>query len=210
MHFPAKFTARSGAKFSTLLLLALSVAMSGCASQPTVKQWMDPVSSVTITAQTEPLVLVRASPAPTANERDYAQLAAIEVNRMGDRKLYLVAILWTTAELSINQQSGFESSFSQIDVQLPDRTVALTRHEGDISELGIGEPALPLPIPGSRHIYFPAERHDLRAISQSNRVQLTARGVPNAPRRYEEFADGRQSLSDFLGQLPPQPAGSLQ
>lgn len=200
-------------KYSALLLLLAQVpllAVTGCAAQPTVKQWLDPVSSVTITAQTEPLVLIRAAPVPTANERDYAQLAAIEVNRMGDRRLYLVAILWTTADLSSNQQSSFEESFSQIEVQLPDRTVALTRHHGEISELGIGEPALPLPIPGSRHIYFPVERNDLRAISQSNSVQLTTRGVPDAPRRYEEFADGRQSLSDFLSQLPPQAASSLQ
>lgn len=190
-------------KYSALFLLsALMLVLAGCASQPTVKQWLDPVSSVTITAQTEPLVLVRASPAPNANERDYAQLAAIEVNRMGERKLYLVAILWTTDDLSSDQRTGADDSFAQIDVKLSDRTVALKRHEGEISELGIGEPALPLPIPGSRHIYFPVERNDLRAISQSSNVQLTARGVPDAPRRYEEFADGRQSLSDFLSQLP--------
>ena len=190
-------------KYSALFLLsAQMLVLAGCASQPTVKQWLDPVSSVTITAQTEPLVLVRASPAPNANERDYAQLAAIEVNRMGERKLYLVAILWTTDDLSSDQRTGADDSFAQIDVKLSDRTVALKRHEGEISELGIGEPALPLPIPGSRHIYFPVERNDLRAISQSSNVQLTARGVPDAPRRYEEFADGRQSLSDFLSQLP--------
>lgn len=194
-------------KYSALFLL---LALAGCASQPSVKQWLDPVSSVTITAQTEPLVLVRASPVPTANERDYAQLAAIEVNRMGDRRLYLVAILWTTADLSSDQQSRLEDFFAQIEIQAADRTVALTRHTGALSELGIGEPTLPLPIPGSRHIYFPVERNELRAISQSNRVLLTARGVPDAPRRYEEFADGRRSLSDFLGRLPAQAASSAQ
>ncbi|MDY6948572.1 MAG: hypothetical protein SXG53_22955 [Pseudomonadota bacterium] len=197
-------------KYSNYSALFVLLALAGCASQPTVKQWLDPVSSVTITAQTEPLVLIRAAPAPTANERDYAQLAAIEVNRQGERKLYLVAILWTTADLASNRQSGFEDSFSKIEVQLPDRTVALNRHPGQISELGIGEPALPLPIPGSTHVYFPVERNDLRAISQSRSVQLTTLGVPDAPRRYEEFADGRQSLSDFLSQLPPQAASSVQ
>lgn len=186
-------------KYSALFLL---LALTGCASQPTVKSWLDPVSSVTITAQTEPLVLARAAPAPTANERDYAQLAAIEVNRMGDRRLYLVAILWTTGDLSSDQRASFEDSFAQVEVQLGDRTVALTRHPGEIAELGIGQPALPLPIPGSRYMYFPVERADLRAISQSNSVQLITRGVPDAPRRYEEFTDGRQSLSDFLSQLP--------
>lgn len=202
-------------KYSTslllpVLLMSLAAALTGCASQPTVKQWLDPVSSVTITAQTEPLVLARASPPPAANERDYAQLAAIEVNRMGDRKLYLVAILWTTADLSSHRQTGLDDSFSRIEVDVDDRIVALTRYAGEMSELGIGETALPLPIPASRYIYFPVERNDLRAISQSNRVQLRAIGVPDAPRRYEEFADGRRSLSDFLGQLPPQASTSLQ
>jgi hypothetical protein len=174
----------------------------GCSTQPTVKSWLDPVSAVTITAQTEPMVLVRAAPAPVANERDFAQLAAIEVNRMGERRLYLVAVLWSTADLSVSQPGSVDSSFAQVDVQVGERTLALTRHAGEISELGIGQPALPLPIPGSRHMYFPIERDDLRAISRSNRIQLTARGLPDAPRRYEEFSDGRQSLSDFLSQLP--------
>lgn len=183
-------------------LLALISIMAGCVAQPTVKSWLDPVSSVTITAQTEPLVLVRASPAPAESERDYAQLAAIEVNRMGDRKLFLVAILWTTGNLSPEQQSAFDNSFAKVDVDVGDRTVSLTRHPGEPADLGISQPQLPLSIPGSRHIYFPVQRSDLRAISQSTRVQLVARGLPDEPRRYEEFEDGRQSLSDFLSQLP--------
>ncbi|WP_116811602.1 hypothetical protein [Steroidobacter cummioxidans] len=185
-------------KYSALLL---SLLLAGCATQPTVKSWMDPKSSVTITAQTEPLVLVRAAPAPSMNERDYAQLTAIEVNRMGERKLYLVAILWNSGDLWSDKSGSSQSAFDQIDVNVGERTVALTPHTGEVSELGINQ-ALPLPIPGSKHIYFPISRDDLRAISRSNRIELTARGVPEAPRRYEEWQDGRRSLNDFLGQLP--------
>lgn len=186
-------------KYSALLLSLMILA--GCAAQPTVKSWIDPKSSVTITAQTEPLVLIRAEPAPSMNERDYAQLTAIEVNRMGERKLYLVAILWSSGELWSDRQGTFQSAFQQIEVNLGDRTVALTPHTGDVSELGISQ-ALPLPIPGSSPIYFPISRDDLRAISRSGKIQLTARGKPDAPRRYEEWQDGRHSLNDFLGQLP--------
>lgn len=185
-------------RYSALLLTLMLV---GCAAQPTVKSWIDPKSSVTITAQTEPLVLIRATPAPSLNERDYAQLTAIEVNRMGDRKLYLVAILWSSAELWSDQAGNFQNVFKQIEVNLGDRTVALTPHAGEVTELGISE-ALPLHIPGSSQIYFPISRDDLRAISRSTRIELTASGVPEAPRRYEEWQDGRRSLNDFLGQLP--------
>jgi hypothetical protein len=186
-------------KYSALLLTLMLV--TGCATQPTVKSWIDPKSSVTITAQTEPLVLIRATPVPSMNERDYAQLTAIEVNRMGERKLFLVAILWSSAELWSDQSGNFQNAFKQIEVNLGDRTVALTPHTGDVSELGISE-ALPLPIPGSSQIYFPISRDDLRAISRSTRIELSATGVPDEPRRYEEWQDGRRSLNDFLGQLP--------
>lgn len=185
-------------KYSALLLSLM--ILTGCAAQPTVKSWIDPKSSVTVTAQTEPLVLIRSEPAPSLNERDYAQLTAIEVNRMGDRKLYLVAILWTSTELW-DQQGKFEGAFKQIEVNLGDRTVALTPHTGNAAELGISE-ALPLPIPGSTQVYFPISKEDLRAISRSSKIQLTASGVPESPKRYEEWQDGRQSLNDFLGQLP--------
>jgi hypothetical protein len=186
-------------KYSALLLSLMILA--GCAAQPTVKSWIDPKSSVTITAQTEPLVLIRAEPQPSMNERDYAQLTAVEVNRMGERKLFLVAILWSSDAVWSNQLGSFESAFQQIDVNVGDRTVALTPYTGQVSELGISE-ALPLPIPGSSHIYFPISRDDLRAISRSSKLQLTARGIPDALRRYEEWQDGRRSLNDFLGQLP--------
>jgi len=185
-------------KYSALLLTLMLV---GCAAQPTVKSWMDPKSSVTITAQTEPLVLIRAAPAPSLNERDYAQLTAIEVNRMGERKLYLVAILWNSAELWAEQAGTFQNAFKEIVVNLGDRTVALVPHTGEVSELGISE-ALPLPIPGSSQIYYPISRDELRAISRSTRIELTAIGVRDSPRRYEEWQDGRRSLNDFLGQLP--------
>lgn len=184
-------------KYSALLLTLL---LAGCAAQPTVKSWMDPKSSVTITAQTEPLVMIRAEPAPGTNERDFAQLTALEVNRMGERKLYLVAILWGSTEPGA-QSGQVPNAFKQIEVNLGDRTVALTPHAGDASELGISQ-ALPLPIPGSSEVYFPISRDDLRAISHSSRIELTATGIPAAPRLYQEWQDGRRSLNDFLGQLP--------
>jgi hypothetical protein len=192
-------------KYSVLLVL---LALAGCATQPTVKSWLDPVSSATITAQIEPLVLARAEPMHQIDERDYAQLAAIEVNRMGDRRLYLIAVLWSNVEHSNKQRQDFENSFAQVEVRVDDRSVALTRHPDEVSVLGIGQSPLPLPlpIPGSHHVYFAIERADLRAIAQSNSVQLTALGIPDAPQRYEEWKDGRESLGDFLSQLPGDPS----
>jgi hypothetical protein len=183
--------------------------LAGCSTQPTVKSWLDPVSLATITAQTSPLVLARVEKRRTADGLDYAQLAAIEINRMGDRRLYLLAVLKSNGQLSGRQWQYFESSFAQIEVRLDDHAITLTRLSDDVSALGIGQSPLPLPISGLRHIYFPIERAALRAMAQSKSVQLTALGGPAPPQSFEEREDGRQSLGDFLSQLPGE-ASNLQ
>jgi hypothetical protein len=180
--------------------------LTGCVAQPSVKSWLDPVSMATITAQAEPAVLAREEKRRTANGRDYAQLTAIEVNRMGDRKLYLVAVLWSNAQLTSKQWQNFENSFQQIELRLDESTMTFTRLPDDVSALGIGQSPLPLPIPGTRQIYYSIDRPELRAMVASNRIELTALGRAEAQVSFEERQDGRRSLSDFLTQLPGESA----
>lgn len=176
--------------------------LAGCVSQPSVKSWLDPVSMATITAQAEPMVLARLENRRTANGRDYAQLTAIEVNRMGERKLYLVAVLWSNAQLTGKQWQKFEDAFTQVDVRMDEQMLTLNRLPEDVSQLGIGQSPLPLDIPGTRQVYYPIDRPELRAMAQANLIELTARGLQDVLIPFEEREDGRRSLSDFLGQLP--------
>lgn len=186
-------------KYASLLL---TLALLGCSTAPTVKSWLDPVSSATITAQSQPLVLARDERTLTSDEREFAQLAAVEVNRMGERRLYLVAILWSSGHRTRTEQETVVNTFARIELRMGDRSSVLTRYQGDIAELGVGQSPLPLPIPGSQQLYFPIERADLRALASSNHVQLVAQGVSEGPHRYDEWQDGRRSLNDFLSQLP--------
>src|SRR5688572_10193530 len=139
--------------------------LGGCVTPPSVQSWLDPVSMATITAQTEPMVLTRMEKRRTANGRDYAQLTAIEVNRMGARKLYLVAVLWSNAQLTGKQWQNCANTFEQIEIRLGARPVALTRLPDDVAALGIGQSPLPLPIPGTRQIYYSIDRLELRAMA---------------------------------------------
>lgn len=191
-------------KYAPLLLLA---ALLGCSSAPTVKSWLDPVSAATITAQNAPLVLARDEQARPGGALEFAQLTAIEVNRMGERRLYLVAIPWRSKHRTRTEWEHAENEFARIELRMEDRSVMLERHRGDVAELGIGQSPLPLTIPGTQQFYFPVERADLRALAAAPRVQLIAQGVSEAPMSYEEWQDGRHSLSDFLDQLPNVPMG---
>jgi len=186
-------------KYTSLLLM---LTLVGCGTAPTVKSWLDPVSSATITAQTQPLIVARDEQTRSNSERDFAQLAAVEVNRMGERRLYLVVVLWSSERRTLTERDEFEKSFARVELRIADRSTTLARHQGDIAELGVGQSPLPLPIPGTQQLFFPIERVDLNALASSNRVQLVALGQPDAPQLYEEWQDGRRSLNDFLGQLP--------
>ena len=190
-------------KYSVLLLL---LTLAGCMSQPTVTSWLDPVSVATITSQTQPLVLVRITASNQITQREFAQLMAIEVNRMGARRLYLTLIPRTSGDLTPKQMASFESSFGELEIRMDGRMLVLSRYAGDVAELGIGQPTLPLPVSGSTFIYYPIERADLRALAASTRIELSALGLPNKPQYYEEWKDGRRSLSDFLSQLPGEPS----
>ena len=186
-------------KYTPLLFI---LTLLGCSTAPTVKSWLDPMSSATITAQSEPLIVARDGGTGSINERDFAQLTAVEVNRMGERRLYLVAVLWSSEHHTRTEREDFEKSFARVELRMEDRSTTLARHTGDIAELGIGQAPLPLPMPGSRQLFFPIERADLDALADSRRVQLVAIGQADAPQLFQEWQDGRRSLSEFLGRLP--------
>ena len=184
--------------FAPFILLLLV----GCSTQPTVATWLDPVTAVTITAQAQPLVLAPPETRRTISGRDYVRMTAIEVNRMGERRLYLIAVLWSNANLSSRQWEAFEQSFARIEMRIDERPIVLTRHTGDVSELNIGESPLPLPFPGARQVIFPIDRAELSAMAASNGIEVTTLGLPGADLQYEERKDGRRSLGEFLAQLP--------
>lgn len=195
----------------------LLLTLAGCASAPTqVTSWLDPVTAVTITAQTQPLRFAliepprKFQPTQSFDEREHAQLTAIEVNRMGDRRLYLVATSWSKTR-PYTQRKVFEAAFSELELRVGDRSITLAAHAGSPTELGIGQSPLPLQLHlrGSDYSFFPLDRADLKAIAETDRIALVARGIPS-PLQYEELTPDRSSLSEFLAQLPPAKSSPTQ
>lgn len=191
-------------KHSVLLVLLM---LAGCVAQPTVKSWLDPVSVATITSQSTPLVLARAS-SSSKIQRTFAQVSAVEVNRMGARSLYLVLVPRISNEVTPTQLATFQRSFDQIELRADERSIALARYTGDLAELGIGDPEL-LPILGARFNFYPVSRADLRALADSQQVALVAMGL-QSPRHYEEWNGSRRSLQDFVAQLPAEGTDAKQ
>ena len=180
-------------------LLAPTLILAGCASSPTPRTWLDPYTAATITAQAEPIVLARDEQLRAINVRDYVQLGAVEVNRMGQRDLYLVVILWSTIDRSAAEPERLSEAFARLEVQADDRPFALVRAAS--TPPGIGQRPFRLPAPEARQMYFPVGREELQAIATSRSLSATPRGSSEES-RYTEWRDGRASLQAFLAALP--------
>lgn len=182
----------------------LILLLNGCSStQPVApRTWLDERTAVTVTAQSDPAVLAREEHMRAINVRDYAQLGAVETNRMGARQLYLVLVSWSTIDRSAVEQERSEADFSRITLYADDRPIELTRAAPAREELGFARRPFEHPAPGAREIYFAAGRGDLQSIALSRTLQLIAHRDGGTPDKYLEWRDGRPGLRAFLAQLP--------
>ena len=75
---------------STAIAIAVLAILSACAAgQPPVVEKLDEFTAVTITYSRMPIIMSPDTPFDRATMRDYVQIGAIEVNRMGTLKYYL-------------------------------------------------------------------------------------------------------------------------
>jgi hypothetical protein len=79
-------------------LLPLLVLASCASAGPAVRSYLDTKTAVTVRASTEPWVFAREAPELAANSRDYLDLRLLEVDSMGERRLYLTATAWSTVD----------------------------------------------------------------------------------------------------------------
>jgi len=75
------------------MLLLSSTVLGACANSDrrpaSTREYLDPLSGMTITALSQPLILAYAEPRISNSLRDYLYIGPVEVNRMGKRSYYL-------------------------------------------------------------------------------------------------------------------------
>lgn len=185
-------------------LPVLILLLNGCSSTQLVapRTWLDERTAVTVTAQSDPAVLAREEHMRAINVRDYAQLGAVETNRMGTRQLYLVLVSWSTIDRSEAEQARSEAGFSRITLFADDRPIELARAAPAREELGFARRPFEHPTPGAHEFHFAVTRSDLQSIALSRTLQLSAHRDGGITDKYLEWHDGRPGLRAFLAQLP--------
>lgn len=154
------------------LALALAVlGMAACASQSElVAQKLDPVTSVTISYNTTPMIFYRDMSGRAAYARDFVDMAAFEVNRMGSYRYYVWLGIWNTIQgvPTTRLRDGFESVVIFADGEpLPLEVAGWTP-----DSFGGSEPVFVKPVASAIDAYYAVTVDQLRLIAAAQDLRL--------------------------------------
>lgn len=180
-----------------LLLLALS--LFGCTtervSEP--REYLDERTAATITVVRDPWIFSREAVRTASGQaRDFLQLYAIDVNRMGEHNQYLAALhslpASSAADASVPPTLKLEASEWSL------RLEATTAQPRDI---GLARPVADTYALDATWSYFPVDKQTLASIANASdlEVEILWEGERTA---YVLWRDGRAELSELTAVLP--------
>ena len=176
----------------TLALLLLS----GCSTDSgLVRDKRDPVTSVTISYSSTPLVFYREAPGRAAYARDYVHLAPMEVNRSGNYHYYLWLGIWNTMEDAGMAPDGFDNVVIYADGEpLPLEVSGWTA-----AAIGASEPVFLKPVASATDAYYAVTVDQLRLIAEATDVRLQTLGASGASYEpWDTLDSGKTGLREFL------------
>lgn len=185
----------SSFKYAVAFLLLSACGSSG----PLVKDRLDPLTAVTSTRVTVPLVLYRDKSARAAHARDYAYLGPIEVNRMGSYSYFLWLGIWSTIsnDSVAAQRDGFESIVLFVDGE----PLTLELQGWTPDRIGLSEPIYPKPVASAADAYYPITLDQIRLIARSSDIRLQADAGGSTFEMWSAQAAAMNSLIAFVETL---------
>jgi hypothetical protein len=188
---------------ATVLLLSM---LAGCAtSRPSApREYLDEETAATITVVADPVVFVRESasattlgserPAFASEQRDYLNLYAIDVNRMGDHRQYLAVLQWLPPV-----DAATAVAPPTLELRTNSATIVLQPTAEQPRRLGIAKP-LADSYSSSKWWYFAVDKQTLATLAagQSLNAVLVAGGQRVD---YVMWRDGRAQLAELTSAL---------
>jgi hypothetical protein len=181
----------------TLMITSLVVSgmlTTACSITPATspREYLDEQTAATITVVAEPWIFTRSG---ETVQLDSLNLYAIDVNRMGDHRKYLVvARYWPDRAAGNANAPTLQLQSSQADVTLQAAT-------DNARTLGIGQPIDASAPASTRYWFYPIDRAQLQSLASSSK--LTAVLIDGEFRAdYTQWRDGSAQLSEFAATAP--------
>lgn len=184
-------------------VLVFAFALSACALRPavSVRSWLDPKTAVSVTAQDEPIVFAREDFQAGINVRDYAEVGAVEINKSGDRRLYLAVAVWGTIDRSAVDLARTAAYFAQLTVWCDDRPIELHRAAAGHEAVNLSSKVLAPPVAQAPEFYYPVNIEQLHALTRARALTLSVRDDGGEARIYRIWQDRRRKLAKFVEEI---------
>jgi len=187
-------------RIARLALLLAALGMAACASQgELVAEKLDPVTSVTVSYSTTPMIFYHDMSGRAAYARNFVDMAAFEVNRMGTYRYYLWLGIWNTIQgvPTAREGDGFESVVIFADGNpLPLEITGWTPES-----FGGSEPVFVKPVASAIDAYYAVTVDQLRLLAAAQDLRLQPASAERAA--YEPWdaqTRARESLRALIRQ----------
>lgn len=192
-------------RISSAVMMALML-QAGCAHQDTseLREQLDERTGVTLTRMGDALEFYAASPEAGLDSSSFAFVGALEVNRMGVRKLFL----WVS---TLAGGTAIASPARAADTPLRLHVLADAVDiepefiASDPSLIGLSEPPYERPASWTRDAYFDVSAEQLRTMRDAGSLALTIDDAAGHAVRFELWAPDRTPLTRFVDRLIDSP-----
>lgn len=185
---------------ASVLLLA-----AGCVTpEARVHEYLDSQTAATVRTTFKPFVYAHEFPQFAANARDYLSIAAVDVDRSGDHRYYVVAVSWSTIDW---RRAGLAppSPAERIEISLGGKLRALDAAGHNGRPLGVSEPVGQPTTGYLNESWYAVTPADLRLFAASPPASVTV--VRDSDRMtYFSWERADAALAALVEDLPT-PAG---
>lgn len=178
-----------------LAIAGLLTTLLGCAATPTSmpREYLDEQTAATIKVVADPLVFAQD---PGSGGRDFLNVYAIDVNRMGHHQQYLAVLQWWPEHAAAAADSA-----AILQLETPAQTHSLSAATQSARELGIARQIDSTAPREGAWFYFPVTKEVLAQVSQAASMRATlVRGERRVA--YNLWQDNRADLTGLAEALP--------
>jgi hypothetical protein len=181
------------------------LAVAGCATTGArVDERLDPQTAATVRATVTPFIYAHELPQFSANSRDYLSVGAVDVDRSGDHRYYLVAVLWSTID---RRRAGLAppAPAERIEMSLAGKVRSIDAAGHDGRPLGV---SAPIATPATGYLnesWYPVTPADLRNFATSPPATVTV-VQDSAPIAFHAWERADAAFAALAEDLPATPA----
>jgi len=156
--------------------LAIAILASGCSSSGSLlREQLDPLTAVTITSSTTPLIFYRDDSARAAYARDFVYAGPIRVNTMGSYRYYLWLGVWSA--IPNVPPSAHRDGFETVTLFADGEPLQLELAGWNPVSIGASEDVYLKPVASATDAYYEVTIDQLRLLVAARDLRLLASGA---------------------------------